>query len=188
MRRLAAAALLLFLGTGVASANPGPCTFGYGCGGYCFRLFPHIHQHGPLYNYGPYYGYPPFEPYGYWNAYLQYTGPIGGYNCGHGCGHGHSHSRPWGNHAWGCHSGHCGHGIFDGSLLHGGLGGGHIHREHQPKTCHHCGSVAAAEIESRPALERYNGIGDPILAAAYYVNTATLTDPEAVMPASLRGH
>src|SRR5437879_13896519 len=76
MRRSSAAALLRLAGSGGASGNPGPCTFGYGCGGFCFRIFPRMHQEGPLYNYGPYYGYPPFEPYGNWNAYLQYTGPV----------------------------------------------------------------------------------------------------------------
>ena len=75
MRQLTTAALLaaalLFVGTSSASANDGPCTYGYGCGGICLGLFSKIHQHGPLYNYGPYYGYPPFEPYGPWNPYLR---------------------------------------------------------------------------------------------------------------------
>jgi hypothetical protein len=198
MRRIAAAALLLLAGTGVASGNPGPCTFGYGCGGHCFRLFPRMHQEGPLFNYGPYYGYPPFEPYGYWNAYLQYTGPVGGHGGGGwgggGCGpHGcnklhHANPHPWfGHHGGDCASGHCGRSIFDGSLLNGGLGGSHLHHEHKPKTCHNCGSVAAADIDARPVLERYAGYGEPVLAAAYYVNTPGLTDPEAVMPVALIG-
>lgn len=59
----------------VAQAHPpGAATHGaFGSGPYWLGLFPHIHQHGPLYNYGPYYGYPPFEPYGPWTANLQYN-------------------------------------------------------------------------------------------------------------------
>jgi hypothetical protein len=45
----------------------------FGSGPTWLGFFPHIHQHGPLYNYGPYYGYPPFEPYGPWTANLQYN-------------------------------------------------------------------------------------------------------------------
>jgi hypothetical protein len=59
----------------------------YKCGVICLNLFPHIHQHGPLYNYGPYYGYPPFEPYGPWTSDLRYNGQCGNGNCGgHGWG------------------------------------------------------------------------------------------------------
>lgn len=74
-----------------------------GCGGFCFRLFGGIHQHGPLYNYGPYVGYYPFAPYGPWDANLNYVGPYppqagcgwlglcGKGGCGRdGCGSGHS--------------------------------------------------------------------------------------------------
>jgi hypothetical protein len=46
-------------------------------GGFSFRLFPGLHQHGPLVNYGPYSGYYPFEPYGPWTSDLRYTGPTG---------------------------------------------------------------------------------------------------------------
>jgi hypothetical protein len=50
----------------------------FGCPfGFCFRLFPGMHQHGPLVNYGPYSGYYPFEPYGPWTSNLRYTGPTG---------------------------------------------------------------------------------------------------------------
>jgi hypothetical protein len=71
--------LLAILFTGavsqVAQAHPpGPASHGaFGSGPVWLGLFPHIHQHGPLYNYGPYYGYPPFEPYGPWTANLQYN-------------------------------------------------------------------------------------------------------------------
>jgi hypothetical protein len=50
----------------------------FGCPfGFCFRLFPGLHQHGPLVNYGPYSGYYPFEPYGPWTSDLRYNGPTG---------------------------------------------------------------------------------------------------------------
>jgi hypothetical protein len=50
------------------------------------KLFPGIHQHGPLVNYGPYQGYYPFEPYGPWTSDLRYTGPTGPMNSGVGTG------------------------------------------------------------------------------------------------------
>lgn len=50
----------------------------FGCPfGFCFKLFPGMHQHGPLVNYGPYEGYYPFAPYGPWTSDLRYTGPTG---------------------------------------------------------------------------------------------------------------
>jgi hypothetical protein len=63
----------------------------HGCGGFCFQIFPHMHQHGPLVNYGPYTGYYPFAPYGPWDENLRYNGPgYGNGLCGgcgrHGCG------------------------------------------------------------------------------------------------------
>lgn len=81
-------------GWGVTQGSCAP----YGCGGFCFRLFPHLHQHGPLVNYGPYTGYYPFEPYGPWNAHLQYTGPRPGDGA---CGWHHGHCRSCGRHGWG---------------------------------------------------------------------------------------
>ena len=78
MRRLLPAAVLavpaFLINTEVASANPPPGLAQYGCAGFCMKMFPFIHQHGPLFNYGPYYGYYPFEPYGPWDAYLRYNG------------------------------------------------------------------------------------------------------------------
>ncbi len=75
MRRLWATAVLavplLLLASSTAYAYP-PDSRGFGGGGVAMKLFPHIHQHGPLYNYGPYYGYYPFKPYGPWDAYLRY--------------------------------------------------------------------------------------------------------------------
>jgi hypothetical protein len=87
-------ALPLLLAAGqAASANPygfgipgtrfGGC-YQYGCGGFCFNLFPHLNQHGPLVNYGPYSGYYPFAPYGPWDENLRYTGPRPGDDCGWG--------------------------------------------------------------------------------------------------------
>ena len=210
MRRFATAALLaaplLLLGTGVASANPGPCTFGFGCGGYCFRFFPHIHQHGPLYNYGPYYGYPPFEPYGYWNAYLQYTGPVGGYGGGGcaGCGHnkwgqGNLHSLfPGGlfgrfhDGCDGCGRGHTHQRLLGGEFTHVGIlerlnrlghdscctsGGG----------CKSCGAAAHNYVTSGTVFERYTGYGDPDASDAYYVGAPSVSSPNPVIPAGFTG-
>jgi hypothetical protein len=79
MRRIWTTALLavplLFLSTtNTSRANPDPYySHGFGAYDFAFRLFPHIHQHGPLFNYGPYYGYYPFTPYGPWDPYLRYN-------------------------------------------------------------------------------------------------------------------
>ena len=106
-------------GCGVAYAGPltaaGGCGY-LGCGGFCMRLFPHLNQHGPLYNYGPYYGYYPFAPYGPWDANLNYTGPAPGpVGCGwNGC-LSNLHLGAWGGWNWGG----CGHGGCGG----GGCGG-----------------------------------------------------------------
>lgn len=61
-------------GAGFGAAN---CGYGFGASLVRFRLFPCIHQEGPLVNYGPYSGYYPFEPYGPWTSDLRYTGPTG---------------------------------------------------------------------------------------------------------------
>lgn len=161
MRRLATAALLaapLLLGAGgTAAANDGPCTFGLGCGGNCLRLFPFIHQHGPLFNYGPYYGYPPFEPYGNWNSYLQYTGPVPapGHFSGPGAGaYGWIHGGQLLNHG--------------GGLLHHG-GGGIFHKH--SSGCGACEAAASGYLNSGNALDRYTGFGTPAASAAYYTNS-----------------
>ena len=120
-RSILVAALILggvILTQPAAKANPPGCA-NLGCGGFCFKMFGHIHQHGPLVNYGPYSGYYPFEPYGPWNSQLQYTGPgrndyacgslFGGGKCGWlGSGHGGLGGKCAG----------CGAGL--GSRLHGG--------------------------------------------------------------------
>jgi hypothetical protein len=64
---------------GLGFINKRPGFFGtapYGFMGFGLRMYPGIHQHGPLVNYGPYTGYYPFEPYGPWTENLQYTGPM----------------------------------------------------------------------------------------------------------------
>ena len=197
MRRLLAAALLaaplLLASPGEASAHNGPCTFGLGFCGNCLRLFPHIHQHGPLFNYGPYYGYPPFEPYGPWNAYLQYNPWYYGSGYGNGYGGGHGHGGLFHRGGDGC--GHCGHfhagwrdgGWFRGhgcvgcgshSLFSGGLFGGH--------GCSSCGRAksscggctADAGTTADPAT-RFAGAGSPQEYAHFYAGLPTL----AVTPA-----
>ena len=165
MRRFAFAALLAALGMLVpntAFANDGPCSFGLGCWGCTLRLFPKIHQHGPLYNYGPYYGYPPFEPYGYWNSYLQYTGPnplpagtgSGAYGWIHGprphtFGNGFPHPILNGN----------------GILNHGG---GVFHRH--SGGCSNCAAAAEKVVTSGNAVDRYTGIGNSAASQAYYAD------------------
>jgi hypothetical protein len=171
MRRIAIAAMLAGLGLfspTPASANDGPCTFGLGCCGNCLKLFPKIHQHGPLFNYGPYYGYPPFEPYGYWNSYLQYTGPVplpagggpGAYGWIHGpnphtFGHGFPHPLNLGGGA---------------GILHGG-GGGILHKQ---KGCSSCAAAAEKVVTGGNALDRFTGVGSPESSQAYYAETPSI--------------
>lgn len=159
MRRIVTAALLaaplLLVGSSRASAQH-PCNYGYGCGGVCLRLFPHIHQHGPLFNYGPYYGYPPFEPYGYWNPYLQYTGPVGPTQMAAGGGYEYGHKVKTGN---------------PNPLFPGGFGGLFHHRK--ASGCSSCGTVAGAVIGD--PVERYSGTGNAAASAAYYSGTPELS-------------
>ena len=195
MRRTAAAALLaapLLLGFAApAGAGDGPCTFGLGCGGRCLRLFPHIHQHGPLFNYGPYYGYPPFEPYGPWDAYLRYTGPDptatgqGAYGWIHGNYPGHRvheladrfHGHNWGGRLHG-HGGDCGTcgGKHGGLFQHGRKAG-----------CNSCGAAAASHLCSGDALNRYTGVGSPAGAMAFYAESSLPARPAGVVPAGFFG-
>ena len=158
MRRIAFAAMLaglLSAGNAVAGPNDGPW-------GHAIRLFPHIHQHGPLYNYGPYYDYPPFEPYGDWNSYLQYTGPnpipqgtgAGSYGWIHGpnpqtFGGGFPHHLNLGNR---------------GGLIHGRTSSG----------CSSCGAAAEQFVNSGNAIDRYSGIGTPAASQAYYADGPVL--------------
>ena len=174
MRRIVAGSLLtacLFFGaaTGVSVAGS-PFQYGPDCGQFFLRWFPHIHQHGPLYNYGPYYGYSPFEPYGYWNSYLQYTGPEFPYSTGGGNRYGWYH----GQHAWGGHLGqHIGHRpVLGGKLLPG----------HKSTGCSSCGDAAASYVSQGNALERYNGVGRPDASSAYYAGSVQVTTTPSVVP------
>ena len=173
MRRIAIAAMLaipLLVGNaGQAFATDPPNGF-VGCGGHCVGWFPFIHQHGPLYNYGPYYGYPPFEPYGYWNSYLQYTGPSNPYATGHGNMYGWIHAGHAQGHTWGTHV---------PQLLHKG--------KTSSTGCSSCAAAAAQQATSGDALERYNGVGKPASAAAYYADTPLpLTKPAGVVQTGLK--
>ena len=206
MRRLLPTAflalpLLLFTVQRDAAANPlGTDGFGFRCGGPCLKMFPHIHQHGPLYNYGPYYGYYPFAPYGPWDQYLRYDpnfygdqnadggggnyygrnpnlpylGGLGG--LGRGLGHGHGH---------GCST--CG--FAHASWLHGGWFRGHtwFHGHgHATSGCSSCGgiAVAAPAVPTGDAVARYAGVGNPGQSAVFYAATPTLDPAVAVRPVS----
>lgn len=188
------AALLLAGGDRPAAAN-GPYGANLRCGGFCLRMFPFIHQHGPLYNYGPYYGYPPFEPYGPWDAYLRYTGPDprhpgpGAYGWVHGWQPGER------LHAVGdrLHNGN--------GLLHHKDGGGLFHHKDKDKGCstcgsgHHahasgctsCGATAANYLKAGDPLARYSGYGHPRASAAFYADSA-LPARAGVVPAGFFGN
>jgi hypothetical protein len=199
MRRLSLTAFLavplLLVSSDTLLAHP-PGTANFGCAGHCLKMFPFIHQHGPLFNYGPYYGYYPFAPYGPWDAYLRYdpywagAGAGGGgdmyglnprlrglgaalHGHGLGCGlcglfHGHGH-------------GHCFH---HASWLHGGwfrghkwLDGGHGCGHSRGHGCKSCGGVAVVEPAPTPdPVVRYSGVGNPAQSAVFYAATPTL-DP-----------
>jgi hypothetical protein len=114
MKRILMAGLFALAGLALSSGTASAQFCSPFSGGICFKMFPHIHQHGPLYNYGPYSGYYPFEPYGPWNSQLQYTGPYPGTpgcgwnGCGLGLGGHHGHNLC--NKCSGLGSGH--HGLF----------------------------------------------------------------------------
>lgn len=185
----ATAAALLLAGTPRPAAANGPYGANLRCGGVCLRMFPFIHQHGPLYNYGPYYGYPPFEPYGPWDAYLRYTGPDhrhpgpGAYGWVHGW-------QPWERlHAVGdrLHN-------RDGLLHHktGGKDGGLFHHKggghHGDKGgCQSCGAAAANYLTAGDPLARYSGYGHPQASAAFYADSA-LPARAGVVPAGFFGN
>jgi hypothetical protein len=196
---LAVPLVLLFTAPS-ASANPPDCR-GFGCGGYCLKMFPNIHQHGPLFNYGPYYGYYPFAPYGPWDAYLRYDpyfygDPYRNWGLDQSGG---GRQRPEGNfYGWnpklgkfhgllhlgffhhGCKS--CG--FWHTSWLHGGWFRGHawLHGGfgHKKDGCTSCGglAVAAPQEPTGDALARYSGFGSPEQSAVFYAATPTL-DPLA---------
>ena len=171
MRRIAIAAMLACLGlvgsAGTIHANDGPSTYGLGCWGNALRIFPFIHQHGPLYNYGPYYGYPPFEPYGNWNSYLQYTGPVPAPSgAGNGNAYGWIHgSNP---HTFGQGNPHPlhlgGHGVLTRpGIIHG-----------RPSGCSSCGAAAEQVVNSGNAIDRYTGIGKPSDSHPFYAESPSI--------------
>ena len=180
---LVAVPLLCFAGTGSVTANPPrSAAFFVGCSGACSNLFPHIHQHGPLFNYGPYYGYYPFAPYGPWDQYLRYDPNF--YGQAGGGGHGHKIGGT------GCSS--CG-GFFHASWLQGGWFKGHTwltgscHSCHKP-ACSSCGSVATAVpvAPSGNATARYTGFGTPAQSAVFYSATPTLDPTIELVPTAGR--
>jgi hypothetical protein len=138
-----------------------------GCGGFCFRLFPGLHQEGPLFNYGPYYGYYPFQPYGPWTADLKYVGPTGpdcgGRGCG-SCGSCRNGLLSWGKHD-SCDDGNCGGwGGYAKATLH------NVGKRIHPfgHKCETCGDHAAAQPT----------VSETILKAGAEVETPTvLTAP-----------
>jgi hypothetical protein len=202
---LLAVPLLLFAPFGKVSANP-PGYQNFGCGGYCFKLFPHIHQHGPLFNYGPYYGYYPFKPYGPWDAYLRYDpffygDPYANWNAApppeQQAGNMYGRNRLLGEHGWGhggLHSLGLKHGcltcgFWHASWLHGGWFKGHawLTAPHGlfHKSCKSCGGIAqASPLVPSNVTARYSGIGTPAQSAVFYTATPTLDPVLDLTPAS----
>lgn len=163
MRRITLAAVLAALGLfspNTASANDNPCSYGLGHWGCTLRLFPKIHQHGPLFNYGPYYGYPPFEPYGWWNSYLQYTGP-NPIPPGQGQG-----SYGW-IHGPNPHT-------FGGGFPHPVLNGGGVFHRNRSGGCSSCGAAAENIVTSGNAIDRFTGVGTPAHTRAFYADSAQI--------------
>lgn len=210
MRRLSLTAalavpFLLFAGTNALLAHP-PVGANFGCAGYCFKMFPFIHQHGPLFNYGPYYGYYPFTPYGPWDEYLRYdpnfygdssagaSGNFYGLNpravhlqallAKHGGGKGGCSSCGFHHASWLQGGWFRGHEWLDGG--HGwskskghGLLHGHLHGG-----CSSCGGLAVVK-HAAPCgdpLKRCSGIGDPAQSAVFYAATPTLDPTLDVVP------
>ena len=185
MRRLSIAALvavplLFFAGPGPVAANPPGAEFFRGCSGACSKLFPHIHQHGPLFNYGPYYGYYPFAPYGPWDQYLRYDPNF--YNQG-----GSSHGHRLGSACSSCN------GFWHASWLHGGWFKGHTwlsgsHHGCQKSGCSSCGGVATATpvAPNGNATARYAGVGSPAQSAVFYSATPTLDPTLELVPTAGR--
>lgn len=197
MRRLLLAALLaaplLLIHSDRAAANPPPGVANFGCAGFCFKLFPHIHQHGPLFNYGPYYGYYPFAPYGPWDAYLRYDPTFYGDNTAGGAlganvyglnPRAFQHLKAIAHHDW-FHASWTQGGWFRG---HKWLDGGHgCHSKcgdsaachsacDQAAGCTSCGGVAVAPAVnvSRDPVAKYSGIGTPSQSSVFYAKTPTL--------------
>jgi hypothetical protein len=193
--------LLAATATGVANPSCATCTHGFGCGDFCFGLFPHLHQHGPLYNYGPYYGYYPFTPYGPWDQYLRYNpyfygDPYADYNLNlkypdpkekHGK---LLHGIPVPN-LFNKHSGCATCGFHHASWVHGGWFQGHNwlagnkHGGHK-SSCSTCGGVAVAQpaAPTGDVVSWYSGFGTPTQSAVFYQATPTLDPVLDLIPTS----
>lgn len=155
-----------------------------GCGGFCFRLFPGLHQEGPLFNYGPYYGYYPFEPYGPWTADLRYTGPTGADCGGRGCGACGRCRGLFGLGGWnrGCGDGGCGHwGGYAKSTFHNVK-----HRLH-PFSHHKCKACGGGEVTAEAAADCPGCVAGAAAAAAIAVEPTTV-QAAAELPAVEAGY
>jgi hypothetical protein len=182
--------VLLAVPISSADANP-PVAANFGCGGYCFKLFPHLHQHGPLFNYGPYYGYYPFAPYGPWDAYLRYDPNFYGDAGAHAGGNYYGKNPYLFN---GSRGGHGGSGCTSCGFWHASWSFGGWFRGHQwlhggfgckSHACNACsGAPAAGGCDgsgSAPAhaahadpVARYSGIGSPAQSAVFYPGAPAL--------------
>jgi hypothetical protein len=216
MRRIWTTALLAVPLVFVGTTNSGNAksdstnSHGFPCGyDIAFRIFPHIHQHGPLYNYGPYYGYYPFTPYGPWDPYLRYNPYFYGdpyADFGNKMVPQEDHSGRYGpyqhKHAWGFpaiplpalphlfHKSGCTTcGFWHASWLHGGWFRGHTWLAGGPHTCNKpactsCGGVAVAQptAPTGDVLVRYSGFGAPAQSAVYYPATPTLDPALELIP------
>jgi hypothetical protein len=197
MTALLAVPLLLFTGSAPVSANPIGLE-NFGCAGYCFKMFPHMHQHGPLFNYGPYYGYYPFKPYGPWDAYLRYDpffygDPYANWGAGQQGGNGNYYGLNPNLNGLG---GKVGSGFWHASWLHGGwfhghawLTAPHMHGKAMfHKSCKSCGGVATAAplVPTGNVTVRYSGFGTPEQSAVFYSATPTLDPTLALLPVSGR--
>jgi hypothetical protein len=211
MRLIGKTALLAVLvtvlfSTGTTRANSNSYnSHGFGCFDCCIRLFPHLHQHGPLFNYGPYYGYYPFTPYGPWDPYLRYNPYFyGDPYANFGTKPPDDHPGRYGKnpylfhkveipalfHKHGCSL--CG--FWHASWLHGGWFRGHTWLQQHPSlfptnvlhkpACTKCGGLAVAEApqQSSDVLTRYTGFGSPAQSAVFYPVTPTLDPAVELLP------
>ncbi len=189
MRRLSITALLAvpflcFSGTAKVAASP-PGYEEFGLFGHAFRMFPHMHQHGPLYNYGPYYGYYPFYPYGPWDAYLRYDPYFYGdpYANWRAPSEAQTRTPQFGSKLG---SG----GFWHASWLHGGWFRGHTWLSHSHSLfhkggCTSCGGGVAQATSVAPTGDpavRYSGFGSPAQSAVFYSATPTLNPVLDLVP------
>jgi hypothetical protein len=156
------------------------------------KMFPFIHQHGPLFNYGPYYGYYPFCPYGPWDAYLRFDGSYAAGSGQTGDYYG-LHPRIRQNlqalHSAASYLGSCAADFWHASWVHGGWYHGHKwldggHGCGQTSGCSSCGGVA---VPAQPApaadpVKKLSGIGSPTQSAVFYAATPTLDPRVELLP------